>query len=250
MRVWDKFLTERDKRVFGSAGYDKVAGFGSRPAVVVVDVSYAFCGHVSEPVLESVKHWRNSCGEEAWEAIPHIQRLLDEARASRVPIFYTTGKDYRPDGFDAGGWHRKNTRSAEAKQGVPGYGGNEIVREIAPTASDIVIEKLKPSGFHGTALASYLTDLGVDTLIVCGTTTSGCVRATVVDGFSYNFKMSVVEECSFDRGEASHAMALFDMNAKYADVVGIDTTCAYLRETPAGLYDHRIDFSLGQPEMA
>ncbi|MGZ7445623.1 isochorismatase family protein [Paenibacillus sp. TH7-28] len=249
MRVWDKFLTERDKQVFGNAGYDAKAGFGKRPAVLVIDVSYGFCGHQKEPVLDSVKRWRNSCGESAWEAIPHIQKLLQAAREQRIPVFYSTGVDRRPDGFDAGGWRRKNTRSEE-QEGVPGYGSNEIVREIAPEPCDIVIEKLKPSPFHGTPLLGFLNDLGIDTLLICGTTTGGCVRAGVIDAFSYNFFVGVVEECTFDRGEASHAINLFDMNAKYADVVSTEETINYIYQTEKGLFDGKIDFSAASSHAA
>ncbi|RCX19153.1 nicotinamidase-related amidase [Fontibacillus phaseoli] len=242
MRIWDSFLTERDKLVFGGAGYDAKGGFGKRPALLVIDVSYAFCGHIKEPVLDSIRTWRNSCGEEAWNAIPYIQKLLGAAREQHIPIFYSTGIDRRPDGFDGGGWNRKNTRS-EDNAGVPGYGGNEIVREIAPQPSDIVIEKLKPSAFHGTPLIGFLTDLGIDTLLICGTTTGGCVRASVIDAFSCNLNVGVVEECTFDRGQASHAINLFDMNAKYADVISTAEAITYLEQTEKGLFDHKIDFN-------
>lgn len=241
MRVWDHFLTERDKQVFGSSGYGVKAALGQRPAVLVVDVNYAFCGHQDEPIMESVKTWRTSCGEEGWKAIPHIQALLREAREKHIPVFYTTGKDPRPDGFDAGGWRRKNSRSDEGG-GIPGIRGNDIVKEIAPLASEIVIEKLKPSAFFATPLIGFLTDLQVDSLLICGTTTSGCVRASVIDAFSYNYKIAIVEECTFDRGQASHAVNLFDMNAKYADVIGIREAVDYMRTVEKGLYDHRIQF--------
>src|SRR6476620_1411545 len=102
MRVWDQFLTERDRAVFNDSGYGSKAVLGKKPAVLIVDVNYAFCGHVNEPILDSIKTWRNSCGEDGWAAIPHIQTLLKEARAKRVPVFYSTGTDRRPDGFDAG----------------------------------------------------------------------------------------------------------------------------------------------------
>lgn len=118
MRIWDRFLTDRDKQVFGSAGYDAKAGFGARPAILVIDVSYGFSGHRKEPILDSVKQWRNSCGESAWDAIPYIQQLLHAGREQRVPIFYTTGVDRRPDGFDAGGWRRK-IRVPERSKGYP-----------------------------------------------------------------------------------------------------------------------------------
>ena len=102
---------------------------------------------------------------------------------------------------------------------VTNLDGNEIVTPIAPGPKDIVVLKQKPSGFFGTNLASYLTLLGCDSLIVTGTTTSGCVRATVLDAFSLNYRVALAEEGCFDRSQASHAINLCDMNAKYADVV-------------------------------
>jgi nicotinamidase-related amidase len=118
--------------------------------------------------------------------------------------------------------------------------GNTIIAPIAPRPEDIVIEKGKPSVFFGTLLSSYLVDLQADSIIACGTTTSGCVRATVIDGFSLNFRMSVVEECTFDRGQASHAINLFDMHQKYADVVPLAETLEFLRQLPRGLFDARM----------
>ena len=106
----------------------------------------------------------------------------------------------------------------------------------AMTHRDIVIRKQKPSVFFGTTLMSYLTELHIDTLIVGGTTTSGCVRATVLDAFSFNFKVSVVEECTFDRGQVTHKINLFDMNAKYADVISLEEAEDYLAELPDNLF--------------
>lgn len=247
MRPWDRFLTERDREVLAAAGFARQAGFGQRPAVLVIDVNYAFCGHREEPILISVRTWRNSCGEAAWRAIPHIQRLLQVARSRRIPVFYTTGKDPRPDGFDRGMWTYKNVRSTEdGRLRVPGVSANEIVREVAPLGGEVVIEKLKPSAFHGTPLLGFLVYLQVDTLLVCGCVTSGCVRATVVDAFSYNFRVGVVEEATFDRFEVSHAINLFDMHAKYADVVGAEEAIDYLRSVPVGLYDDKISLTLPQ----
>jgi nicotinamidase-related amidase len=234
MAIWDDVLTERDKQVFAAAGYGKRQGFGSRPAVVVVDVNYNFVGDVPEPILESIKKYRNSCGEEGWEGVYQIRRLLDAARRKGVPIFYSTAPSHRV-ALMAGRWHGKNSRGDEDFH-RQAQDGNEIVREIAPQEGDIVILKDKPSVFFGTPLMSYLNELQVDTLLVAGTTTSGCVRATVVDAFSYNFKVVVVEECVFDRGQTSHKVNLFDMQAKYADVVPLAAALSYLHELPRDLY--------------
>jgi maleamate amidohydrolase len=247
MRVWDTFLTEEDKKAYAATGYGARGGFGKRPAVIVVDVNYAFVGDKDEPILESIKRWRNSCGSVGWQAIPHIRALLAAARSSRIPVFFSTGKDRRPDGFDSGAWAFKNRRNDEdLKPVVTGVRGNDVVKEIAPEPHEFLIEKLKPSVFYGTPLIGYLVELGVDTLLVCGTTTSGCVRATVLDAFNNNYHISVVEECTFDRFESSHAINLFDMNAKYADVIGVDEAADYLRGVQQGIYDDKIGF----PERA
>jgi nicotinamidase-related amidase len=243
MRVWDKFLTEEDKKVFEASGYGSRGGFAKRPAVIVVDVNYAFTGEHSEPILESIKKWRNSCGSAGWDAIPHIRSLVTSARENRIPVFYSTGTDPREDRFDRGAWSFKNRRNKEDRNTVvAGVRGNDIVKEIAPAPFEFLIEKLKPSVFFGTPLIGYLTELNVDTLLVCGTTTSGCVRATVLDAFNLNYHISIVEECTFDRFESSHAINLFDMNAKYADVIGVDEATDYMRGVGRGLYDEKIGF--------
>jgi maleamate amidohydrolase len=154
-------------------------------------------------------------------------------------VIYTTGMR-RGDLWDSGSWAWKNNRSAEDlgnKTVVSNFDGNEIMAEIAPGARDIVVYKQKPSGFFGTNMASYLTLLGCDSVIVTGTTTSGCVRATVLDAFSLNYRISIAEEGCFDRSQASHAINLCDMNAKYADVIKTAEVLAFFDTLPSGLFD-------------
>lgn len=243
MAIWDDILTERDKKVFSVAGYGKRMGFGKRPVILIIDVNKNFLGEEPEDILESVKKWRNSCGLEGWEAVKHIKKLISVSREKRIPIIYTTTADPRIDGFDSGRWRDKNARKLEDHIDIERRKAvNEICPEIAPEPHDIVIKKGKPSAFFSTMLVSYLTDLEADSLIVCGTTTSGCVRATVVDGFSYNYKIAVVEECTFDRGQSSHKINLFDMHQKYADVVKLDEVIQYLKQLPTGLFDGKISF--------
>lgn len=230
-RIWNKFLTERDKQVFEKSGFGAEAGFGKRPALLVIDVSYNFCGDRPEPILESIKRFHNSCGEYAWESLPHIKMLIDKCHEKNIPVIYTTGT-VREDGWDAGGWAWKNSRTDEDVTAPKTSGfnrdGNEIMDEIAPSPQDIVIYKHKPSAFSGTPLSGFLNDLGADSLLVTGTTTSGCVRASVIDAFSNNYRVSVVEEGCFDRSQASHAINLCDMHAKYADVVTTEDALAYV----------------------
>ncbi len=241
-RIWDKFLTARDKEVFAASGYGALAEWGQRPALLVIDVNYAFVGEQSLPILESIKKWRNSCGEEGWAAIPVLQKLIDICRSKGVPVIYTTGTR-RPDNWNAGSWSWKNARSGEDREVTieaetyGGMDGNVIVKEIEPGSRDIVVRKEKPSGFFGSPLQSYLQYLGCDSVIVTGTTTSGCVRATVIDSFSLNFRTTVVEDGCFDRSQASHAINLCDMNAKYANVLHSDEVIAYLHGLPQGQFE-------------
>ena len=235
--IWNRFLTERDRQVFAASGYGARQGFGKRPALLVVDVNYNFCGDRPEPILESIRRWHNSCGEDAWEGVKAIRKLLAAARAKELPVIYTTGTR-RADGWDAGSWSWKNSRTGESvKARAANEPGDTIVPAIAPQEHDIVIRKHKPSAFHGTPLAGFLTLLGADSLIVTGTTTSGCVRASVVDAFSDNYRVTVVEEGCFDRSQASHALSLCDMHAKYADVAKLEEVLAFIATLPKKLFD-------------
>ncbi|HEV8680836.1 MAG TPA: isochorismatase family protein [Stellaceae bacterium] len=238
--IWNRFLTERDKAVFAAGGFGARMGFGKRPALLVIDVNWAFCGERPEPILDSIKKWRTSCGEDAWTALPYIKQLIEAARGKGLPVIYTTG-ERRADNWDSGSWAWKSSRSAEmgggARPGSNDLDGNEIVAMIAPGPRDIVIRKQKPSGFFGSNLASYLTLLGADSVVVVGTTTSGCVRASVVDAFSLNYRVILAEEGCFDRSEASHALSLCDMHAKYADVIPTAEVLAHFDGLPGGLFD-------------
>jgi len=130
-----------------------------------------------------------------------------------VPVIYTTGVR-RADNWDSGSCSWKNTRTGEGPLVTrTERDGDEIVDEIAPEPHDTVVLKQKPSGFFGSNVLSYLVLLGCDSVIVTGTTTSGSVRATVLDAFSNNFRVTIPEEACFDRSEASHAINLCDMHA-------------------------------------
>ncbi len=234
--IWDKFLTDRDKAVFAAGGFGARMGFGRRPALLVVDVNYAFCGERPEPILDSIKRWPTSCGEEAWEGVEVIKTLVEGARAKGVPVIYTTNRK-RADLWDNGSWSWKSTRQKERSWTEAIHDPNAIVRELAPGPKDLLIEKQKPSAFYGTPLQSYLTLLGCDSLLVSGATTSGCVRASVLDAFSANYRVAVVENACFDRSQASHAMSLCDMQAKYADIVESAEVLDFIATLPEGLFE-------------
>lgn len=228
--VWDDVLPEEDRLVFEQAGWGKDVGFGEKPVLLVVDVIYNFVGDKPEPILESIKRWRYSCGERGWVGVEYLQRLIEAARAKQIPIVYT-GMDRRPDGFDQGAWNWKSYRAGDASD-IKGSLGNEIVAEIAPQPQDIYFVKDKPSAFHGTHLLDYLIYLGADTVITTGTTTSGCVRASAVDATQYNYRSIVPEECVWDRSTISHKVNLLDIQMKYGDVKKTDDVIAYFESLP------------------
>jgi nicotinamidase-related amidase len=233
----ERFLTELDKEVFPRTGYGGRVGFGERPVVLVIDVSYSFCGEEPLPLLEAVEQYHNSCGERAWTAVGVIERLLEAARAKRIPVIYTTGPGRPIAGdFGAGRWIDKCPSEADDQHPR----AQEIVAPIAPHPDDIVIEKTFPSAFFATNLVPYLVNLNADCVIACGVATSGCVRASVVDGFSHNYRMIVVEEGTFDRIEASHWINLFDMDMKYADVMQFDSILEHLDTVAPGLFDQQM----------
>jgi nicotinamidase-related amidase len=235
-RVWERFLTEEDKAALAASGFGCRVGFGARPALLIIDVSYAFCGDGPDPLLQSIRRMSTACGARAWAAIPVIRALIDAFHAKRLPVIYTTN-GFRPDGWDLASWQWKLDRISElTSPPLSNFDPNAIVREIAPASQDIIIVKQKPSAFFGTPLMSYLHLLGVDSLIITGTSTSGCVRAAVVDAFSLNFRCAVVEDACFDRTEASHAINLFDMHSKYADICSSEEVQTHVRDLANDLF--------------
>ncbi|MGH7783435.1 MAG: isochorismatase family protein [Candidatus Binatia bacterium] len=239
MAIWDDAITERDKLVLNACGYGRVRGLGKRPALAVIDMNYNWVGDRREPVLESINRIRHSCGAEAWDAVSVVRKLIDKARQKNIPIIYTTGFGAEAN-YESKRRSWKNHRHDEDETNA--YSERmKIVKEIAPEPSDIVIHKAKPSGFFGTPLQSVLNDYGVDTLLVTGGSTSGCVRATVIDAFSFNYFVAVVEEGTFDRIQLSHKANLLDMNMKYADVMQAEAVTRYLDSIPAGLYEWKTE---------
>src|SRR5581483_3051186 len=216
MPVWDDLIPDDEREVYRRAGYGKPRGYGRRPALLIVDMEYNFAGDRPEPILDSIAKYPNSSGQAAWEAIPYIRRLLDAARSRGVPVAFTHGID-RPDN----GPNEVRPRK-----------GNDVVDELAPGPGELVIAKEAPSAFGGTSLTANLVRWGVDTVIVTGCTTSGCVRASVVDAYTYGFKTIVADEAVFDRARVPHVVNLFDMAMKYADVEPTARVLDYLESCP------------------
>ncbi|MEH7247894.1 isochorismatase family protein [Neobacillus niacini] len=215
-RIWEKYLDERDAKIYSNAGLGTTYGLGQKPALLIVDVQYGFTGDGPEEIEDAIRTYPTSCGSASWEAIPYIRRVLEIFREKGLPVIYTIIEGNRSG---------DNDRVAIKGQIfnhpllLEGEKGTKVVDELAPLHGDVILSKKKPSAFYGTPLVSLLTAKGIDSVIVTGCTTSGCIRATAVDAFSNNYKVVVPEECVFDRGITTHAINLFDIQQKYGDVI-------------------------------
>jgi nicotinamidase-related amidase len=216
MAIWDDVIPAEEQAAYEKGGWGGRVGFGERPAVIVVDMNNAFVDPrypYSSPPAQA--------------AVPHIRRLLEVARSRSAPVLFTTGARPRTPA-ERGRWKSAGISSPlmESPQAL------EIYSELAPQPGEIVISKNRPSAFFGTDLASLLIYSSVDTLIVAGTVTSGCVRATCLDAFNYNFRVIVPQECVCDRGQVSHKVALFEIHTKYGDVIPVEEVLSYLEALP------------------
>ena len=199
------------------AGFGGALGWGSRPALVVVDLARAYFTAGSDLDLGS-----RSCLRSA-------ARVLEAARDAGHPVLHTRVA-YAPGGVDGGLFFLKVRGLRHFVDGDPLAEPEPLV---APLPGEVVVLKQYASGFFGTTLASTLTSLGVDTVVVVGVSTSGCVRATALDALQHGFRPVVVREAVGDRLTQAHEANLFDLQAKYADVLPEDEVVTHLRSTPA-----------------
>ena len=211
-RPWDGVVSEADLEVYRKAGFGRTGGLGKRPVLLVIDVQYRTVGNTPKPILESLQDYPTSCGEYGWRAVSQIEKLVQVFRRHELPIIYPSIAPKTPR--DMG---RFANKMPSAPQDNPK--AFEIVESIAPAPDDIILYKHFSSAFFGTALATHLVRLGADSLVLTGCTTSGCVCATAVDACSLDYRIVVPEDAVYDRGQVSHAVNLFDIANKYADVV-------------------------------
>jgi maleamate amidohydrolase len=212
-RPWMGLIPEADRRTYRSGGFLGNLQAGVRPALIVVDCTWSFCGSQGLTLEEAMAEFSTACGPAAWDALPRIAELIALFRARGLPLVFTNSD--KADTPHTG----RATKSTKASSAKPH--AEEFPPVIAPRAGEWVLSKTKASTFFGTPLATWLTRERVDTVVFCGVSTSGCVRASVVDGFSHGFATMVVDDCCFDRSAFAHAANLFDMAAKYAAVVSL-----------------------------
>jgi maleamate amidohydrolase len=215
-------ITDEDLAAYQAAGFANKSGFGDRPAVIVIDVQNRTIGP-RKPVVEAIEEsgYGPACGERAWAAIDNIAPLVHTARANDVPVLFAIVAPKRRG--NAGSFERINPGITSVDEA--GYGFPD---EVAPQEGEAILPKNGPSAFFGTPLAATLNAQRIDTLILLGCTTSGCVRATSVDGFSLNYHVIVAHDGVYDRAAVSHEVSLFELDSKYADVVSSSDITAYL----------------------
>ena len=193
--------------------FDSALGFGRNPAIIVVDFIRAYTEPGSPLYAPAVV-----------EAVKATVPLLKAARQNGIPVVYTRVL-YHASGVDGGLFVRKVPALRRMVEGEPLA---EIVPELPPGPDDVVLIKQYASSFFGTSLAAMLTARGIDTLVITGCSTSGCVRATAVDAMQYGFRPIVPRECVGDRHDGPHEANLFDINAKYGDVVSLQDVLGQL----------------------
>ena len=202
-----------DLDFFNERGFGRVIGFGTSPAILSIDFMVGF----TDPKMP--------LGSDLDAQIAAAQQLYASARTGSVPIFHTVVRYDEQDLADAGIWALKQAGAASLRTGTPAV---ELDPRVGHRAGEQILVKKYASAFFGTDLTSRLTSAGIDTLLIVGCTTSGCVRASAVDAVQYGFRPMVIDEAVGDRSAAAHAQALFDLHQKYADVVTLADAITYL----------------------
>jgi nicotinamidase-related amidase len=207
---------EQARQVYEQARLGQAVTRGDRPGVLVIDFSCGF----TDPEC--------ALGADMTAEVEATRRVLDVAREKGVPVIFTT-IGFEPSGKDGGLWLEKAPALRDLELGGRWV---EIDPRLDRRDDEPIVLKKGASGFFGTNLASILVSQGVDTVILCGATTSGCVRATAIDLLQYGWPTLVPRECVGDRAQAPHDANLFDIQAKYADVVPVEEALAYLAGVP------------------
>lgn len=189
--------------IYARQGFGQSLGLGRRPALLVID----FVNGFADPAMFG--------GGNIQAAIDATVPVLEACRAAGLPIAFSRIV-YAEDGSDCGVWCEKAPRLRELTERAP---ASQVVPELGPRAGELIVRKTQASAFFQTDLAPWLIAKGADTVVVAGCTTSGCVRATVVDAISFNFRPILLEDCTGDRAMEPHRANLFDIAQKYADLM-------------------------------
>ncbi|MBO42125.1 MAG: hydrolase [Rhodospirillaceae bacterium] len=219
---WSDIMDEGTLQIYRA--YERPLRIGVRPAVLMIDVYQASYDGGQQRVVDVIEDYPSSCGERAWAMVEPAKQLLAAARTAGLPVIYSTGDE------------RSNAEAGRPTNRVTMTETNDaykILPELAPEPEDLVVYKQRASCFYGTPLMSHLVGIGVQSLIVGGGTTSGCLRAGVQDAKANGFHVTLVEECCYDRSPINHKVNLFDMHHKYADVMKLADVIKHLKAMTA-----------------
>ena len=211
MRIWDKYIPPDIKEMYQH--YRSEPMVGARPCLLLIDLYNLSYKGGNEPVAEVIKTNPSGCGEHAYKAINPTKKLIKIFRALELPIIFTT-RDWNA--------HSAGTHSTQRQRKNISETDYDIYGEFECSPGDTLIRKKRASVFFQTELDSVIKTLGIDSVVIGGESTSGCVRASVVDSYSRGLPPVLVEECIFDRNPISHAINLFDMHHKYGHVTNLD----------------------------
>jgi maleamate amidohydrolase len=218
--TWEDVIDDEIRAV--TRNYAARMGLRGRPALLCIDNYNAVFGDRPQPLLEAIERFPSTCGTAAWDALEPTKRLMTAARQASIPVIHTTAD-------------LANRSTAAAISGTKrAIGGRDPewdfahFPDLAPQSGELLIRKTRASAFFGTPLSAHLVQLGVDTLVICGNSTSGCVRASVNEAYMHGYSVAVVEDCVFDRNWLSHKVNLYDMNTKYGDVIFVDEAVEYI----------------------
>lgn len=214
MSNWEAVVPESEREIYSLAGFGKSARWDGRPALVVVDALWSFIGHKPVNVLEAIKEYPTACGKPGWDGMDKIAIALEFFRAASLPIVYVCADGSLRDVYGA----TTRTRKPVSPQDNDAF---EIPEMIAPLAGEPIVKKTKASGFFRTPLDVLLRKIDVDTILLSGCTTSGCIRATAVDAHSLGFETVLLEDAIWDRSWFSHAVSLYELSMKYASVATV-----------------------------
>jgi maleamate amidohydrolase len=213
MRCWERMIPEQDRAIYEKAQFGGKSQWGNIPCLLIVDVMWSFVGSKPVDVLDAIEEYPTACGKAGWDAMVQIERALAVFRDLALPVVHVRSDPNTDNLF--GVTVRKSERRLNAK-------AYEFPEQVSPHEGEPVIVKTRASSFFRTPLDVLLRKAGMDTLVIAGSTTSGCVRATCIDAHSSGFNCFLLEEGCFDRSLVSHAVSLFELNMKYATVLSVD----------------------------
>ena len=221
MAVWDGVIPAHDRMVYEQAGFSREPVWHGTPALLIVDAVWAFIGHRPVDVLEAIQEYPTACGKAGWDGLERIAGALRFFREAELPVVYVCADGGTKSLFGTATRTRREPSAAD-------HSAYEIPEQIAPAPGEAVMTKTKASGFFRTSLDVLLWRRRVDTVLIAGSTTCGCIRATAVDAHSLGFETIVLEDAVWDRSQFSHAVSLFELSMKYAAVSTVSEAVAAL----------------------